>query len=227
MFIDHLGMIFFPGYILFRIIGRLAMPIFAFFIAEGAYYTKNRTVYVSTMLLLGLITSLVAQLYTGSFELNILGSFSLSLIMIFLFDNIRKYRFYKNYKMLALSILIFVIYTASLLAYMYKYYIEYQLFALLIPFALSLTQSHYIRHGLPANNYIKAIVFVIVYILLLIISNVAFKINTNLLIQAYGIASVFFILAYNNKRGKYNLKYLFYIFYPTHLGIMWLIYFSI
>ena len=28
---------------------------------------------------------------------------------------------------------------------------------------------------------------------------------------------------YNGKKGKYNLKYMFYLFYPTHLLIFWLI----
>ena len=34
MVIDHTGMLIFPGEDIFRIIGRLAFPIFAFFIAE-------------------------------------------------------------------------------------------------------------------------------------------------------------------------------------------------
>lgn len=32
-------------YTTFRIVGRLAFPIFAFFIAEGWYYTKNKKKY--------------------------------------------------------------------------------------------------------------------------------------------------------------------------------------
>ena len=45
MFIDHMGLIFFPGVELFRILGRIALPIFAFMIAEGCKYTKNRLRY--------------------------------------------------------------------------------------------------------------------------------------------------------------------------------------
>lgn len=40
MLIDHIGAIFVPGYTL-RIIGRLAFPIYCFLLAEGAHYTKN------------------------------------------------------------------------------------------------------------------------------------------------------------------------------------------
>ena len=42
MIVDHVGCILFPRIMFFRIVGRLAMPIFAFLIAEGCYYTKNK-----------------------------------------------------------------------------------------------------------------------------------------------------------------------------------------
>ena len=45
MFIDHMGAVLFPGVMIFRILGRIAFPIFAFMIAEGCRYTKNRIKY--------------------------------------------------------------------------------------------------------------------------------------------------------------------------------------
>ena len=42
MTIDHIGMQLFPRVRLLRIIGRLAFPIFAYMIAEGCRYTRNR-----------------------------------------------------------------------------------------------------------------------------------------------------------------------------------------
>lgn len=35
MLIDHIGMMFFPDVVVWRIIGRLSMPLFAFTFAEG------------------------------------------------------------------------------------------------------------------------------------------------------------------------------------------------
>ena len=35
MFIDHIGVALFPGVLWLRCVGRLAFPIFAFFLAEG------------------------------------------------------------------------------------------------------------------------------------------------------------------------------------------------
>ena len=37
MTVDHFGCLFFPQIYIFRYIGRLAMPLFAYMIAEGCY----------------------------------------------------------------------------------------------------------------------------------------------------------------------------------------------
>ena len=41
MVIDHIGYMFFPKVIWIRKVGRLSFPIFAFFVAEGFFYTKD------------------------------------------------------------------------------------------------------------------------------------------------------------------------------------------
>ena len=53
MLIDHVGMLLFPQVLLLRIIGRLAFPIYAFMIAEGCRYTKNKLRYFLMVFLLG------------------------------------------------------------------------------------------------------------------------------------------------------------------------------
>ena len=49
MTVDHVGFILFPKQEIFRIIGRLAFPIFAYMIAEGCRYTRNYGRYLGTM----------------------------------------------------------------------------------------------------------------------------------------------------------------------------------
>ena len=39
MFIDHVGMILFPDIRDLRLIGRISMPLFAYCVARGFYYT--------------------------------------------------------------------------------------------------------------------------------------------------------------------------------------------
>ena len=46
MALDHIGLLFFPDAAIFRILGRIAFPIFAYMIAEGCRYTKNRAKYL-------------------------------------------------------------------------------------------------------------------------------------------------------------------------------------
>ncbi len=58
MIVDHIGAVFFPQTLWLRWIGRLAFPLYAFFLAEGMKYTKNRENYFSRLILLGLISEI-------------------------------------------------------------------------------------------------------------------------------------------------------------------------
>ena len=46
MVIDHIGALFFPEILVFRIIGRLSFPLFAFFIVEGFQHTRSVNKYL-------------------------------------------------------------------------------------------------------------------------------------------------------------------------------------
>ena len=58
MLMDHIGFLFFPEEIIWRIIGRLAMPIFAFSMARGARYTRSMNRYMKKILLFALISQI-------------------------------------------------------------------------------------------------------------------------------------------------------------------------
>ena len=53
MLIDHIGVILLPQITLFRVIGRISFPIFAFMIAEGCAHTKNKLRYFYRFFCLG------------------------------------------------------------------------------------------------------------------------------------------------------------------------------
>ena len=42
MLIDHIGMILFPQAYVLRIVGRLSMPLFAYSVARGFYYSDTK-----------------------------------------------------------------------------------------------------------------------------------------------------------------------------------------
>ncbi|MFN2363319.1 MAG: TraX family protein, partial [Halarsenatibacteraceae bacterium] len=56
MLIDHIGSIIFPEYIILRVIGRLAFPLFAFLITEGYRHTSNINRYLVRLSIFALIS---------------------------------------------------------------------------------------------------------------------------------------------------------------------------
>ena len=58
MLIDHIGMVFYPNEIIWRILGRLAMPIFAYGIACGFLYTSSLKKYIWRLFLFASISQL-------------------------------------------------------------------------------------------------------------------------------------------------------------------------
>ena len=90
MLCDHVGLMFFSQISIFRIIGRLAFPIFAFMIAEGAHYTKRKARYFLTIFSLAAICQIVYFIFDRSLYMCVLVTFSLSILMLFALDYAKK-----------------------------------------------------------------------------------------------------------------------------------------
>src|SRR5579872_1334795 len=73
MFIDHMGLFLFPQYFLFRIIGRLAFPLFAWLIANGAHHTHNIGKYLQRLYLFALISQIPFFLANHGIDPHFLG----------------------------------------------------------------------------------------------------------------------------------------------------------
>ena len=89
MFIDHLGVIIFPDVYILRAVGRLAMPLFAWMLAEGCFYTKNKLNHFILIFGLGLITSIVYSVLYDILYGDILITFSLSCLLIYSIDALK------------------------------------------------------------------------------------------------------------------------------------------
>ncbi|MBR2843557.1 MAG: hypothetical protein IKF06_09840, partial [Lachnospiraceae bacterium] len=55
MLADHAALMLFPNIVILRCIGRLALPIFAFMVAEGVLHTRSRVKYFLRIFILAVI----------------------------------------------------------------------------------------------------------------------------------------------------------------------------
>ena len=191
-------------WLILRIIGRLAFPIFAFMIAEGCYYTKNKAKYFFMIFGLGSICQLVFFFLTGSLYQGILMTFSLSIICIYVIDNYFKKRDWKS-----LSLMIFVVLSTIFLSVILPtistktgFEFDYSYLGVLLPILIYFS-----------NNKLQKLLFTATIMCLLSYMYYSY--------QLYSLLALPLLLLYNGERGKYRLKYLFYIFYPAHLVIVY------
>ena len=75
---DHVGLQIFPQLQWLRILGRLAMPIYAYMIAEGCRHTRDRKKYLMRLLGMGILCQIVYFVAMESLYQCILITFSLS-----------------------------------------------------------------------------------------------------------------------------------------------------
>ena len=201
MVFDHAGDLLFPEQSWMRIIGRIALPIFAFCIAEGYSHTRNKTKYLLRLCLFGLISELPYDLArTGGLEFgqqNIMLTFALAILALMVYDRITAGG-KAVWKIIAGIAAAAVIGFAALILRF-----ESNLFAiiLILVFHIFRDKAHWIRclAGLIWHLAIR-----------------------NIGIYLWGVLSFIPLLMYNGKKGK-GLKWFFYVFYPGHLLLLFLI----
>lgn len=94
MLIDHVGAILLPETVILRCIGRLAFPIFAFFIAEGYAHTRRFGRYLLRMAIWAAVSEIPFNLEFGHFFVpgrqNVLWTFCLALLTLRGLDRLRR-----------------------------------------------------------------------------------------------------------------------------------------
>ena len=221
---------FFPYEAIFRIIGRIAMPIFAFMIAEGCRYTKNKIRYLSMILGLAAVYQGAYYFYNGKTTMCILVTFSLSIIMIYALQYFYKMLFQKEASLLkkGLGGIALLASIGLTVAFTRKFQVDYYIYGCMLPLLASL--AHF-PESAPAK--LKRIDTNFTSVLLLGIGAVVLALRVpfytisiaglSVRIQLFSVIAILLLFFYNGKRGKYKMKYFFYIFYPVHLLILELI----
>jgi hypothetical protein len=210
MLIDHLGVAIFPGVPVLRIIGRLAFPIFAYMIAEGCRYTKNRAKYLGTMAAMALAFQVVYFVFMNDLYQGILVTFSLSIAIIFSLEAISKSAnpTHKILGLLGLTAALFIGIACPIIFKKSGFMIDYFEWGIFLPVLIYFAPNKWLKLGVTA-------------VLLSLMSIYSDP------LQWWSMISVALLALYNGERGKAKMKYFFYIFYPAHLVVIYIIMFLI
>ena len=209
MLLDHAGVIFFPRVLLLRILGRLAFPIFAYMIAEGCRYTRNRRRYFLTVFGLAAICQSVYFIYDRDLYMCILVTFSLSILMIYLLQNMKA-------APTAWSCLLwggaFALAVAAVWWLNSVVLIDYGFWGCMVPVFVAVFQG---RGRISADKLDRKMIHVLMLGIGLVILAVSLG-----GVQHYSLLVLPLLMAYSGKIGRFKMKYFFYLFYPLHLAAL-------
>ena len=222
MVIDHVGVFLFPDVEVLRYIGRIAFPIFAYFIAEGCRYTRNKLKRLLLVVGLAVLCEGVYLIYDGKPDGGILMTFTFSILLIYQVQAIKKALARKKWWMTVLWLLTLSVSLVLVYGFVeHVLYVDYGFWGILIPVFTALPDY---KEG-EAPEFFKhlgglwwKLLFFSVGLLILCISRGLFD-N----IQSLSLLALPLLALYNGTPGRKGLKYGFYVFYPVHLVILWLI----
>ena len=204
MTVDHVGAYLLPQYRFLRILGRLAMPVFAWMIAEGCTYSRNRRRYLLTIGVVALVCAVVNYLFMHSLRQTILVTFSMSIILIVLLDFAVKRKNISSLVLMgagfAIAGYICVFLPAKLPVSGFS--IDYGFCGVLLPVLIYVGRNRAEK-------------------LMMASAGLAMVAMYGYPLQWYALFSIPLLALYNGQRGKYKLKYLFYIYYPLHLAAIY------
>ena len=213
MLVDHIGAVLFKDITVLRIIGRLSFPIFAFMVAEGCSYTKNKAKYLFNLVLFGCIAQVMKVYFNQGGKLNIMFTFALSAVMVFALD--KAVKVIKNdsspQKQIYLSVL-FILTVSVVWLVCTIFTVDYGFWGCMTPLITS--AAFYIESDYFDRNKLKTI------LLAFALSLVYMKYGG---VQIYAFAALIPLWFYNGQKGGNVPKYFFYIFYPVHLAVLYAI----
>jgi len=88
MLIDHVGLLFFPDQPLWRIIGRIAFPLYAYALAQGHRHTSSHRKYVIRLFGIAALSQIPYQLAFDTNELNVVASLSVAALLLCILDRL-------------------------------------------------------------------------------------------------------------------------------------------
>ena len=233
MLLDHIGVIFQSNlsknmYFVLRAAGRLSFPLFSFILVEGFFHTKNRKKYQQRLFIFALLSELPYDLafqyipaktpgvllqlqhplmaFSTAFQQqNVLFTLFLGFTAMLRMERTQSYRpysIYKNIDTLILFCCLSEIFqtdcgAAGILCifFFYSFYKE--------------KEGKYTHFTIKEGLVCTAPAALLTYI-------------PPFPVQIFAFADTLLLQLYNGEKGKGN-KYIFYLFYPLHLLILYLL----
>ncbi|MBQ1231934.1 MAG: hypothetical protein IIX86_00230 [Clostridia bacterium] len=223
MLLDHTGMILFPDVLWLRILGRVALPLYALCIAEGFRHTRSRGKYFLRIFILGVLCQIVYDFVSTDVYLGILITFSLSIVLLTLIDAlICACKEQKNpvtdllEKLLKRSLsrpvritlcaILLTLASGGILALNHFFTVDYGLTGILLPVLIYLGGSS--RWGKLGGAAAGT-------------AMLACNLEGAPTPRIWSLLALAPLALYNGEPGKYKLKYFFYVFYPAHLVLLY------
>lgn len=204
MTMDHAGLMLFPQCAWLRILGRLAFPLYAYMIAEGCRYTKNMARYFGSVAFVGVVCQLVYWFAMGSLYMCIMVTFSLSIALIALVKEVTQRGGILRHLALTAAVagVFFLCHGLPALLPDTDFSIDYGFIGVMIPVLIYL-----------GTNAVSRLVLAGIGLAMLAATLGG--------IQWYGLLALPLLALYSGRRGKGKLKWLFYLYYPVHLVILY------
>lgn len=215
MAIDHIGAFLFPEVFFLRIIGRLSFILFAWLLANGAIHTKNSTLYMKRFFLFALISEIPYLLIhkqhnPTSWELNIFFTLFLGLTAIVVLQRFNSI-FLKSFLLIGVL----------LLAERFTSGFSYGAYGVVVILIFYLFYNN-----LKVAAMLQALAVFAFFTLPLLLSGNTLQYFYDRysipLIQPVALLSLIVLSFYNGSEGR-KAKLIFYIFYPFHLAIIYLL----
>ena len=206
MTVDHVGYILLPRIQILRIIGRLAFPIFAYMIAEGCRYTRSMGKYLTGLLISGFVCQAVYWTAMRSLYMCIMVTFSLSVGLIWLIRLAEERKTVTACIAVAAGTLL-AFFATEILPDLLRgtdYGVDYGFVGVMLPVTVY-----------PCKKRWQQLAVMTLMLSLLALDGIY--------VQWYGLAALPLLALYGGHRGKWKLKWMFYIYYPVHLAVIWLL----
>lgn len=210
MLTDHVGAILLPEVLALRCVGRLAFPIFAFFIAEGYDHTRDFGRYFRRLAILAVVSEIPFNLENGAVfdpaRQNVLFTFCLALLTLRGLEELRRETGGARY--LGCGAALAAGFAAGELLR-----VDYGGWGV-----LSVALFYLCRQGRYARPGLLAGMLVLNGLCIGSMKTAVFGIQVP--IQIFAVAALPVIWLYNGRPGAKGWRWAFYVFYPAHLLVL-------